>query len=58
MDLFAHFKNKKIIIPIIIIITIPIWLPLLNYVFDFLIQAGRITGTYMRVIGSGTVCQF
>ncbi len=58
MDLFVHFKNKKFIIPIFLIITIPVWLPLLNYIIDFLIQAGRITGTYIRVIGSGTVCTF
>lgn len=58
MELFAQFKNRKFIIPIILIVTIPFWLPLLNYIFDFVIQAGRITGTYIRVIGSGTICPF
>lgn len=58
MGLFAHFKIKKFIIPIILIITMPIWLSLLNYIIDFIIQIGRITGTYIRVIGSGTACIF
>ena len=59
MDQFARFKNKKlVIISIIIVLTIPFWLPLLNYIFDFIIQAGRITGTYIRTIGGGSICSF
>ncbi|MBQ9071663.1 MAG: hypothetical protein IJY25_00700 [Bacilli bacterium] len=56
MDLIALFKNKKFIIAIILILTIPIWLPILSYIFEFIIQAGRIMGTYIRLIGSGTIC--
>jgi len=56
MDRIVQFKNKKLIITIILIITIPLWLPIINYIFDFLIQAGRIIGTYIRVIGEGVIC--
>lgn len=52
---FALFKNK-IVQAILLILTIPIWLPIINYIFNFLIQAGRIIGTIIRVIGSGTIC--
>ena len=51
---FALFKNK-IVQAILLIITIPLWLPILNYIFSFLIQAGRIVGTFIRVIGSGAI---
>ena len=56
MDLIALFKNKKIILAVILILTLPLWLSILNYIFEFIIQAGRIIGTYIRVIGSGTIC--
>lgn len=58
MDRIVQFKNKKNIITIILIITIPLWLPILNYIFDFLIQAGRIIGTYIRIIGEGYICLY
>ena len=45
------FKNKKIII-LIIILTIPIWLPILNYLFETVINAGKIVGTNIRIINS------
>lgn len=51
-------QYKKTIITIILILTIPLWLPIINYIFDFLIQAGRIIGTYIRLIGSNTICLF
>ena len=54
--MFANFKYKKIILKIILILTIPLWLMLFNYISDFLIQTGRITGTYIRVIGAKTKC--
>jgi len=50
-------QYKKIILITILILTIPIWLTLLNYVFDFIIESGRITGTIIRLIGSGNLCQ-
>ena len=52
---FALFKNK-VVQAILLLITIPLWLPILNYLFTFLIQAGRIMGTYIRLIGSGAIC--
>lgn len=50
-----NLKLKKYLLPIIVIITIPFWLTLINYVLDFVIQAGRVTGTYIRVIGSDNI---
>ena len=55
---FVQSNYKKILFYALIIITIPIWLTLLNYIFDFIIESGRITGTIIRVIGSGDVCLF
>ena len=51
----AVFKNKKIIIPIIIL-TIPIWLPIITYLFETIINAGRIVGTNIRIINSNQIC--
>lgn len=56
MDLIVRYKKE--IITIIILLTIPIWLPILTYIFNFLIQAGRIVGTYVRLIGSQSICPF
>lgn len=56
--MFAHSNYKKIIFAIILILTIPIWLTLLNFIFDFIIESGRITGTIIRMIGSGNICMF
>ena len=53
---FVQSNYKKLLLATIVIITIPIWLTLLNYIFDFIIEAGRITGTVIRVIGSGNIC--
>ena len=53
---FVKYNYKKILVTTILIITIPIWLTLLNYIFDFVIEAGRITGTIIRYVGSGKVC--
>ena len=50
MDQFVHSKIFKTTIIIIIILTIPFWLTILNYIFLFLIHAGRIIGTYIRII--------
>ena len=58
MDQFVQSKRNKNILVAILVIAIPFWLPLLNYIFSFLIQAGRIIGTYIRLIGSGTICPF
>lgn len=58
MERIAHFKNKKFIITIISILTIPLWLPIINYIFKFLIQAGRIIGTYIRFFSSASICLF
>ena len=55
MEAFAQSKIFKILITAIIIITIPFWLTILNYIFLFLIQAGRIIGTYIRLIGSKAI---
>ena len=55
---FVQSNYKKMLLALIILITLPIWLTLLNFIFDFIIQAGRITGTIIRVIGSGNVCIF
>ena len=57
MGTFVQSKKFKIIIRILIILTIPFWLTILNYIFLFIIQAGRIIGTYIRLIGSG-MCLF
>ena len=54
---FVQSNYKKILTSLIIIITIPMWLTLLNFIFDFIIQAGRITGTLIRIIGSGNICK-
>lgn len=48
-----NLKLKKYLLPTILIITIPFWLTLVNYMLDFVIQAGRTAGTYIRVIGNG-----
>ena len=53
---FVQSNYKKMILTLVIIITLPITLTLLNYIFDFIIEAGRITGTIIRVVGSGNVC--
>ena len=50
MEHCAHSKKIKYLLTIIIVITIPIWLSIINYSFSFIIHAGRIIGTYMRVI--------
>jgi len=56
--MFAHSNYKKIIFTLILILTIPIWLTLLNFIFNFIIESGRITGTIIRMIGSGNICMF
>ena len=53
---FVHSNYKKILFILIIIITIPIWLTFFNFIFDFIIQAGRITGTIIRLVGNGNFC--
>ena len=55
---FVQSNYKKIILTLIILITLPMWLTLLNYIFDFIIEAGRITGTIIRKVGSGNICIF
>ena len=40
----------------LIIISIPIWLPILNYIFDFILESGRIMGSLIRAIGSDGSC--
>ena len=57
MAKFALFKNK-VVQAILLIITIPLWLSILTYVFSFLIQAGRIIGTFIRFVGEGGMCLF
>ena len=56
MEMFVNFKYKKILLTLLIILTIPIWLTFFNYLFDFIIASGKITGTIIRVIGSKNVC--
>ena len=51
----AVFKNKKIIIPIIVL-TIPIWLPIITYLFETIINAGKIVGTNIRIINNSQIC--
>ena len=51
----AVFKNKKIII-LIIIFTIPIWLPIITYMIETIINAGKIVGTTIRTINSSNIC--
>ena len=55
---FVHSNYKKILLTTLILITIPIWLTLLNFIFDFVIEAGRITGTIIRYIGHANICIF
>lgn len=57
MENIVQFKTK-IIILILIIITSPLWLNLLNFIFSFLLNAGRVVGTYIRLIESGAICLF
>ena len=57
MAKFALFKNK-VVQAILILITLPLWLTILSYLFSFLIQAGRIIGTFIRFIGEGSICLF
>lgn len=46
-------KNiKKHIIIIVVILLIPLWLNLINYILDFVIQAGLKNKTYIGIIGS------
>ena len=56
MEMFVNFKYKKLLLTLILILTIPVWLTLLNYLFDFIIESGKITGTIIRMIGSSNVC--
>ncbi len=58
MDQFVHSKKFKITLIVLIIITIPLWLPILTYILNFLVQAGRIIGTYIRIINDGRICLF
>ncbi|MBQ2946486.1 MAG: hypothetical protein IJE04_01360 [Bacilli bacterium] len=57
MEKFALFKNK-VVQAILITITMPLWLTVLSYIFSFLIQAGRIIGTFIRFVGEGGMCLF
>ena len=52
MEITALLKNK-IVRFILFIITMPIWLYILNFILCFIIHAGRIVGTYIRFIVSG-----
>ena len=54
---FALFKNK-IVQAILILITLPLTLAILNFIMNFIIQAGRITGTFIRVVSEGAICMF
>ena len=56
MEMFARFNYKKILFTTLIIISIPIWLPILNYIFDFILESGRIMGSLIRAIGSEGSC--
>ena len=56
MERFAQFKTKKIAMLILLILLIPIILPILNYTMSFLFEIGRIIGTYIRIIESGSIC--
>ena len=57
MDVTVLLRNK-IFQTLIIILTIPLWLPLLNYIIEFLFEAGKIIGSYVRYIGSGAYYTF
>jgi len=57
VEKFALFKNK-VVQAILIIITMPLSLTILSYLFSFLIQAGRIIGTFIRFIAEGSMCLF
>ena len=56
MEKFVKYNYKKILFTILVLITLPLWLNVLNYIFDFIIRAGRITGTIIRYVGNGNVC--
>lgn len=43
-------KHKKIILTILIIILSPLILSILNIIFDFIYNLGKITGTNLRNI--------
>ena len=53
----TDITRRVIIIPIIIL-TIPIWLPVITYTFETIINAGRIVGTGIRIINSNKFCLF
>ena len=57
MEKFALFKNR-VVQAILIIITLPLWLTILSYLFSFLIEAGRIIGTFIRMVAEGSMCLF
>ena len=50
MEMFVHSKKIKVLILIVLILTIPFWLTIMNYILLFLIQAGRIIGTSIRLV--------
>jgi len=57
MAKFVLFKNK-IVQAILILLTLPLWLTILNFIMNFLIQTGKITGTIIRLISEGAICIF
>ena len=57
MAKFALFKNK-VVQTILFLVTLPLSLTILNFIMNFLIQAGRITGTFIRLVSEGAVCMF
>ena len=56
MEMFAHFNYKKLLLIILVIITIPFWLTIVNYIFEFIIELGKVTGTIVRSVQSGNIC--
>ena len=54
----AKFAQYKKLITIIVILTIPIWIPIITGFIDFISSLGRIIGSYVRVIGETTICPF
>ena len=49
-------KNKKLIIILALILTLPLTIPILEVLGNSLFYAGKYAGTWVRLIMSGGVC--
>lgn len=49
-------KNKKVLIPILIVISLPLIMPLLEVVGKCLFYTGKYAGTWVRMVMNGINC--